>query len=163
MTPTENTTMSGRVAARLRELGLVLPVPAAAVANYLPWVVSGSLAFVSGQLPLQDGRLAVTGRLGDGVSVEDGFRAAKLCALNLLAQAAAAAGGDLDRIRRVVRLTGFIASAPGFTDQPKVMNGASDLMVEVLGEAGRHARVAVGAAALPLDAAIEVDGIFEIE
>ncbi len=154
--------MSGRIAARLRELGLVLPAPAAAVANYVPWLVSGALVFVSGQLPLHDGKLAVAGRLGDGVSLDDGIRAAKLCALNLLAQASAAAGGDLDRIRRVVRLTGFIASAPGFTDQPRVMNGASDLMVEVLGEAGRHARVAVGAAVLPLDAAIEVDGIFEI-
>ncbi len=154
--------MSGRIAARLRDLGLELPPAAAAVANYVPFVVSGSLVFVSGQLPLDGGKLAVSGHLGDNVTLEDGIRAARLCALNLLAQAGAAAGGDLDRIRRVVRLTGFVACAPGFTDQPKVVNGASDLMVEVLGDAGRHARVAVGAPTLPLGAAVEVDGIFEL-
>lgn len=155
--------MTGRIDQRLTELGITLPAAAPAVANYVPYVICGNLVFVSGQLPMEGGKPAVLGRLGDGVAVEDGVRAARLCALNLLAQARAACGGDLDRVRRVVRLTGFVASAPGFVDQPKVINGASDLMVEVLGEAGRHARVAVGAAALPLDAAVEVDGIFEIE
>ena len=154
--------MSGRVTAKLKELGLELPVPAAAVANYVPWVVTGSLVFVSGQVPIENGKPAVLGRLGDGVSIEDGIRAARLCALNLLAQAQAAAGGDLDRIRRVVRLTAFVSCTADFTDQPKVANGASDLMVAVLGEAGRHTRVAVSAPALPMGAAIEIDGVFEI-
>jgi len=154
--------MSGTIAARLKDLGIQLPQPAVAVANYVPFVISGSLVFVSGQLPLENGALAVKGKLGAPLTIEDGIRAARLCALNLLAQAQAAAGGDLDRVRRVVRLTAFVAGAPGFTDQPKVANGASDLMVQVLGEAGRHARVAVGAPSLPLDAAVEIDGIFEL-
>ena len=155
--------MSGEVAKRLKTLGLELPVPSAAVANYVPWVITGSLVFVSGQLPMEAGKLAVSGRLGDSVSVDDGYRAARLCALNLLAQINAAVGGDLGRVRRVVRLTGFVASTPDFVDQPKVMNGASDLIVAVLGESGRHARVAVGAPALPMNAAVEVDGVFEID
>jgi enamine deaminase RidA (YjgF/YER057c/UK114 family) len=146
---------------RLKDLGITLPVPAAAVANYVPFVVTGNLVFVSGQLPLDNGKPAVLGKLGAEVSVEDGVRAARLCALGLLAQLRAAAG-DLDRVKRVVRLTAFVASTPDFTDQPKVVNGASDLMVEVLGNAGRHARVAVGAPSLPLNVAVEIDGIFEI-
>lgn len=154
--------MSGAIAARLTELGIELPVPAVAVANYVPFVMTGNLLFVSGQLPLEAGKMAVTGKLGDTVSLEDGIRAARLCGLNLLAQARAAAGGDLDRVKRLVRLTAFVASAPSFTDQPKVVNGASDLMVQVLGEAGRHARVAVGAPSLPLDAAVEIEAIFEL-
>ena len=154
--------MSGPLTARLTELGIELPQPAAAVANYVPFVISGNLVFVSGQLPLEQGALVVKGKLGDSVTVEDGARAARLCALNLLAQARAAAGGDLDRVKRLIRLTAFVACVPGFTDQPKVINGASDLMVQVLGEAGRHARVAVGAPSLPLDAAVEIEGIFEL-
>jgi enamine deaminase RidA (YjgF/YER057c/UK114 family) len=154
--------MTGRFAARLKELGIELPAAAAAVANYVPFVVSGNLVFVSGQLPLENGKMVVTGKLGDTLAVEDGYKAARLCALNLLAQARAAGGGDLDRVRRLVRLTAFVASTPDFTDQPKVANGASDLMVEVLGEAGRHARVAVGAPSLPLDAAVEIEGVFEL-
>jgi enamine deaminase RidA (YjgF/YER057c/UK114 family) len=154
--------MTGLVDSRLADLGLTLPTPAAAVANYVPFVISGSLIFVSGQLPLESGAVAVTGRLGDGVSIEDGARAARLCAINLLAQARAAAGGDLDRIARLVRLAGFVASTPDFTDQPKVINGASDLMVAVLGEAGRHARAAVGVASLPLNAAVEIEAVFEL-
>lgn len=146
---------------RLKDLGITLPVPAAAVANYVPFVVTGNLVFVSGQLPLDNGKPAVLGKLGAEISVEDGVRAARLCALGLLAQLRAATG-DLDRVKRVVRLTAFVASTPDFTDQPKVVNGASDLMVEVLGEAGRHARVAVGAPSLPLNVAVEIDGIFEI-
>lgn len=159
----KETPMSGDIAERLKALGLELPVPAAAVANYVPWVVTGSLVFVSGQLPLEGGKLAVAGRLGDTVTVEEGYRASQLCALNLLAQVRVAAGGDLGRLRRVVRLTGFVACTPDFTDQPKVVNGASDLMVKILGDAGRHARVAVGAPSLPLNAAVEIDGVFEID
>lgn len=146
---------------RLKDLGITLPVPAAAVANYVPFVVTGNLVFVSGQLPLENGKPAVLGKLGAEVSVEDGVRAARLCGLGLLAQLRAAAG-DLDRVKRVVRLTAFVASTPDFTDQPKVVNGASDLMVEVLGDAGRHARVAVGAPSLPLNVAVEIEGVFEI-
>ncbi|MGE5516772.1 MAG: RidA family protein [Bacteroidota bacterium] len=147
---------------RLKDLGIDLPVPAVAVANYVPFVVTGNLVFVSGQLPLENGKLAVQGKLGAEVGIADGTRAARLCALGLLAQLKAATGGDLDRVKRVVRLTAFVASTPDFTDQPKVVNGASDLMVEVLSDAGRHARVAVGSPALPLNAAVEIDGIFEI-
>lgn len=146
---------------RLKDLGITLPVPAAAVANYVPFVVTGNLVFVSGQLPLENGKPAVQGKLGAEVSVEDGVRAARLCGLGLLAQVRAATG-DLDRVKRVVRLTAFVASTPDFTDQPKVVNGASDLMVEVLGDAGRHARVAVGAPSLPLNVTVEIEGIFEI-
>jgi enamine deaminase RidA (YjgF/YER057c/UK114 family) len=146
---------------RLKDLDITLPTPAAAVANYVPFVVTGNLVFVSGQLPLENGKPAVTGKLGDEVSLEDGVRAARLCGLGLLAQAKAAAG-SLDRIKRVVRLTAFVASTPAFTDQPKVVNGASDLMVEVLGDAGRHARVAVGAPSLPLNVAVEIEGVFEL-
>ncbi|EPY02759.1 RidA family protein [Magnetospirillum fulvum] len=154
--------MTGRVDSRLAELGLVLPTPAASVANYLPYVISGSLVFVSGQLPLVDGKVTVTGRLGADVSLEDGQKAARQCAINLLAQARAAAGGDLDRVIRLVRLGGFVASTPDFTDQPKIVNGASDLMVEVLGDAGRHSRAAVGVASLPLNAAVEIEAVFEL-
>ena len=144
---------------RLKDLGITLPVPAAAVANYVPYVITGNLVFVSGQLPLENGKPAVLGKLGAEVGVEDGVRAARLCALGLLAQLKAAVG-DLDRVTRVVRLTAFVASTPDFTDQPKVVNGASDLMVEVLGDAGRHARVAVGAPSLPLNVAVEFEGVF---
>ncbi|CDK98743.1 putative RutC family protein y4sK [Magnetospirillum gryphiswaldense MSR-1 v2] len=154
--------MASNIDARLAELGITLPVPAVAVANYVPFVITGNLVFVSGQLPMEGGKPVVFGHLGAEVSVEDGVRAARLCGLNLLAQAKAACGGDLDRIRRVVRLTAFVASTPDFTDQPKVVNGASDLMVEVLGDAGRHARVAVGAPSLPLNVAVEIEAVFEI-
>jgi enamine deaminase RidA (YjgF/YER057c/UK114 family) len=127
----------------------------------VPYVVTGTLVFVSGQLPMEEGRIKYKGRLGDDLSLEDGQQAARLCGLNLIAQVRAACG-DLDHVRRVVRLGGFVASSPAFTDHPKVVNGASDLMVEVFAEAGRHSRAAVGVAALPLDAAVEIDGIFEI-
>lgn len=154
--------MSGLIEQRLQTLGLTLPIPAQAVANYLPAVISGTLLFVSGQLPMENGTLAVKGHLGDTVNLDEGTRAAHLCGLNLLAQVRAACDGNLDRVRRVVRLTGYVASTAQFIDQPKVMNGASDLMVVVFGEAGRHARVAVAAPSLPLGAAVEIDGIFEI-
>ncbi|OJX67108.1 RidA family protein [Magnetospirillum sp. 64-120] len=154
--------MSRNIDSRLAQLGITLPVPAVAVANYVPYVVVGDLVFVSGQLPMENGKPVVLGHLGAEVSLEDGVRAARLCALNLLAQAKAACDGDLDRVKRLVRMTAFVASTPDFTDQPKVVNGASDLMVEVLGDAGRHARVAVGAPSLPLNVAVEIEAVFQI-
>lgn len=154
--------MAGTIESRLRELGIALPEAAVPAANYVPYVVAGNLVFVSGQLPIAEGKLAFAGRLGDELGLDEGREAARLCALNLLAQVKAACGGDLDRVRRVVRLGGFVASTSEFTDHPKVVNGASDLMVEVFGDKGRHSRAAVGVAALPLNAAVEIDGIFEI-
>ncbi len=154
--------MSSAIEQRLADLGLTLPEAAAPAANYVPYTVAGGLLFVSGQLPMRAGKVAVTGKLGDAADVERGQEAARLCALNLLAQARAACGGDLGRLRRCLRLGGFVASAPGFTDQHKVINGASDLIAEAMGDAGRHARFAVGCSALPLDAAVEVEATFEI-
>ena len=148
--------------ARLKELGLTLPAVPPAVANYLPYRVAGNLLFLAGQGPRgADGKF-MTGKVGGEVSVEDGQRAARACAINLLAQIKAGLG-DLDKVIRVVRLGGFINSAPGFADGPQVMNGASDLMVAVFGDRGRHARTTVGVSALPLDAAIEVEGSFEVD
>ncbi len=152
--------MTGSIDSKLKSLGIDLPQAAAPAANYVPWVISGNQVFVSGQLPMEAGKIAVAGRLGDNVSLEDGQRAARLCAINILAQAKAALG-DLDRVTRIVRLGGFVASADRFTDQPKVVNGASDLMVEVFGDAGRHARAAVGVNTLPLGVAVEIDAIIE--
>lgn len=145
---------------RLAELGFSLPEAPAPAANYVPYAVSGNLVFVSGQISADENGL-VTGRLGDDLDVEAGARAAQRCALALLAQVKAACGGDLSRLRRVVKLTGFVNSTPDFKDQPRVVNGASDLLVNVLGEAGRHSRSAVGAM-LPLGVAVEIEGIFEI-
>ncbi|MCB5425610.1 RidA family protein [Altererythrobacter sp. CC-YST694] len=149
------------IEAKLAELGITLPEPAAPVAAYVPVVVAGGLAHVSGQLPFVDGKL-VTGRLGEDVSTEDGTAAARACGLMLLAQVKAALG-SLDKVERVVKLGAFVNSAGSFTDQPKVANGASELMVEVFGDAGRHARSAVGVPVLPLGAAVEVDAIFAIK
>jgi enamine deaminase RidA (YjgF/YER057c/UK114 family) len=149
------------VADRLAELGLTLPTPAAPVATYVPFVVAGDLVFVSGQLPLQSGKVAQTGKLGAGVSIEQGQAAARLCLLNVVAQLRAACS-DLDRVRQVVRLGGFVACDPDFTQHPAVMNGASDLAEAIFGEAGRHARTTIGVPCLPLDACIEVEGIFRI-
>jgi enamine deaminase RidA (YjgF/YER057c/UK114 family) len=150
--------------AKLRALGLNLPSPAAPMANYVPFAISGSLLFVSGQLPFgPDGKLdpAHVGKVGAAVSIEAGKAAARLCVINVLTQAKVALG-DLDRIARCVRLGGFINAAQGFANLPPVMNGASDLIVEVLGDLGRHARSTVGVAELPLDSAVEVEAIFEI-
>lgn len=154
--------MTSAIEQRLAAKGLELPPPAAPAANYVPYTIAGNLLFVSGQLPFRDGRLAVTGRLGAGVGLAEGQEAARLCALNLLAQAKAACGGDLGRLRRCLKLGGFVAGTPEFTDQPEVINGASDLIVEAMGEAGQHARFAVGCASLPRDAAVEVEAIFEL-
>ena len=154
--------MTGTIDARLKALGITLPAAVAPVANYVPYVRTGDLLHMSGQVTLIDGSVRYAGRLGDTVDVETGAAAARLCALNLIAQLRAALDGDLDRVERVVKLNVFVSSAPGFTQQPRVANGASDLMVELFGDAGRHARSAVGVASLPLDVSVEVDGIFEV-
>lgn len=154
--------MAGEIDARLAERGIELPEAPAPAANYVPFVVTGGLVFVAGQVTVWNGELRYVGRLGEDFDVDEGYQAARLCGLNLIAQAKAAAGGDLDRIARVVKLGGFVNSTPEFTEQPKVLNGASDLMAEVFGDAGRHARFAVGAPTLPLGVAVEVDGVFEI-
>jgi enamine deaminase RidA (YjgF/YER057c/UK114 family) len=154
--------MAGVVEKRLADLGIVLPTPVAPVANYVPLVRTGNFMVVSGQLCLDaEGKLVAKGQLGAGVSIEDGQMAARMCAINILAQLKNALG-DLDKIARVVRLGGFINSATGFADGPKVMNGASDLVVAAFGDKGRHARSTVGVAALPMDAAVEVEGAFEV-
>ncbi len=149
------------ISARLADKGIELPQATAPAANYIPYVQSGNLLFVSGQISTTADGL-VTGKLGADLDVEAGAAAAKLCALSLLAQVKAACGGDIDRLVRVVKLTGFVNSTPDFTDQPKVINGASDFLVEALGEAGRHSRSAVSAASLPLGVAVEIEGIFEL-
>ncbi len=148
-------------AERLAALGLALPPVAAPVAAYLPAVRTGGFVYTSGQLPTVDGKLPAVGKVGGEVSAADAAGMARTCALNALAAAAAAAGG-LDAIRRIVKVTGFVASAPGFNGQPQVVNGASELLIEVFGEDGRHARSAVGVAELPLDAPVEVELIAEI-
>jgi len=148
--------------ARLADLGITLPDAPAPAANYVPFVVTGNTVYVSGQIPNGPDGL-ITGRLGADMDVDAGAAAARSCALSLLAQVRAACDGDLDRLKRVVKLTGFVNSTADFTDQPKVINGASDFMVEALGDAGRHARSAVSAASLPLGVAVEIEGIFEIE
>ncbi|MFV1851241.1 MAG: RidA family protein [Thalassospira sp.] len=152
--------MAGKIDARLAELGITLPQATAPVANYVPYVVSGSLVHISGQITMENGELKFVGKLGKDYDVETGQKAARLCALNLIAQLKSAIG-DLDKVTRVVKLNAFVNSAPEFTDQPKVVNGASDTMVEVFGEVGKHARSAVGVASLPLGVAVEIDGIFE--
>ncbi|SMC67118.1 RidA family protein [Rhizobium sp. RU36D] len=154
--------MSDVIESRLKELGIVLPQAAAPAANYVPYVISGNLLFLSGQLPMEDGKVAVTGLAGTDVDLAAAQRAAELCAINILAQAKSALSGDLGRITRVVKLNGFIASAPDFTSQHLVMNGASNLIANVLGEAGKHARAAVGMASLPLNATVEIDAVLEI-
>ena len=154
--------MAGTVEQNLAAQGIVLPAPKAPVANYVPFVRTGNLLFVSGQVCLDaDGKLIAKGKLGAGVSVEDGAAAARGCGINLLAQVKTAIG-DLDKVVRVVRLGGFVNSAPDFLEGPKVLNGASDLMVAVFGDKGRHARTTVGVSALPSDAAVEVEGVFEV-
>lgn len=154
--------MAGKIEARLAELGIQLPKPTTPVANYVPFVITGSVVFVSGQVTIRGGTMAYVGKVGADMTVEQGYQAARICGLNLIAQFREACGGDLDRVRRVVKLGGFVNATPDFKDHPKVINGASDLMVEVFGDAGRHARFAVGAPSLPSGTAVEVDGIFEM-
>jgi enamine deaminase RidA (YjgF/YER057c/UK114 family) len=158
----EVTMTEGSIEKKLQELGISLPRPPAPIANYVPFVRTGNLLTVSGQLCFDgDGKLVAKGQLDNAVSIGDGQKAARACAIHLLAQVKAAIG-DLDKVVRVIRLGGFINSAVGFGDGPKVMNGASDLMVQVFGDKGKHARSTVGVAALPADAAVEVEGLFEV-
>jgi enamine deaminase RidA (YjgF/YER057c/UK114 family) len=154
--------MAGEIEARLKALDLVLPEARAAIGSYAPFLHIDRQLFIAGQLPLVDGKVAIAGKIGAELDLAKGREAARLCALNILAQAKAALR-DLDRIVQLVRLNGFVNSAPGFCDHPKVLNGASDLMVEILGNKGIHTRIAVGCASLPLDAAVEVDAIFAID
>ena len=151
-----------KVEAKLKDMGITVPDAPAPAANYLPFVTSGNLVFISGQVPFVDGKLQITGKIGDNATMEDGQAQARICAINLIAQLKVACGGDLDRVTRVVKLGAFVCSVDGFTAQPDVVNGASNLMVEAFGEAGRHARFAVGTNALPLGCLVEIDGVFEI-
>lgn len=151
------------VAARLKELNIELPTPAKAVATYTPYVITGKNVFVSGQLPMQNGQVEFVGKVGEDITIEQAQLAARLCALNLLAQLREACDGDLDKVVRCVKLGAFVNCVDGFTAQSKVANGASDLMVEILGEKGIHARAAVGTNALPLGVAVEIEAIFEIK
>lgn len=153
--------MTDKIAARLRELGLELPAAPAPVANYVPYLISGNHLYISGQISKAADGTLISGRVGDTVPVETGIDAAKACALNILAQAQAALG-SLERVNQLVRLTGFVNAGPDFTDHPKVINGASDLMVAVLGDKGRHTRAAVGVSSLPVGAAVEIDAIFAV-
>ena len=154
--------MAGQIEAKLAELGITLPRPMPPLANYVPYVVTGNLVVVSGQLPTINGKVAMSGKVGWGVSVDQAKEAARLCFINVLVHLKAACDGDLDRVTRVVRLGGFISAPSEFTQHATVMNGASDLAMAVFGEAGRHARSTIGVPSLPVDAAVEVEGLFEI-
>ncbi|MFZ8875414.1 MAG: RidA family protein [Paracoccaceae bacterium] len=153
--------MSNRFETKLKELGITLPDAPAPAANYVPFVQVGDIVYVSGQISA-DANGFIKGKLGDDMTTEEGAAAARACAINLLAQVKAACGGDLDRLVRVVKLTGFVNSTADYTDQPKVVNGASDLLAEALGDAGKHSRSAVSAASLPLGVAVEIEGIFQV-
>ncbi|MBL8628104.1 MAG: RidA family protein [Rhodospirillaceae bacterium] len=155
--------MMGRIDKRLADAGITLPSAANPIANYVPAVRTGNLLFISGQLPLKEGVVALEGKVGDTVSLDQATEAARLCALNIISQAKTALGGDLDRVKRVVKLTGFVACGPNFAQHPQVINGASDLMVQVFGDAGRHSRAAVGAPSLPRNAPVEVEAVLEVE
>jgi enamine deaminase RidA (YjgF/YER057c/UK114 family) len=154
--------MAGKIDARLKELGIEIPQAAAPVANYVGYVITGKLCFVSGQVPIVGGEFKHQGKVGAEISVDEAYQAARVCAINIIGQLKAACGGDLDKVQRIVKLGGFVNSTPDFKDQPKVINGASDLMVEVFGDKGKHARAAVSAGALPVGVAVEVDAVAEI-
>ena len=154
--------MAGRIEQRLAERGIVLPPAMRAMANYVPYTVTGRHVWVAGQGPFLDGKLHYNGRLGENLTVDDGRACARIVGLNILAQVKAACGGDLDRVVRCVKLNGFVNSTADFTQHPEIINGCSELMIEVFGEAGRHARVAVGAPILPMGTSVEIDGLFEI-
>jgi len=147
---------------RIKSLGLKLPEPAAPVASYVPFVISGNLVFISGQLPRENGQLTALGRVGAEVDIATAQKAAEICALNIIAHLNVACGSDLDRVEQCVKLGGFVASAPDFYDQPKVINGASDLIEKIFGAKGKHARFAVGVGNLPMNAAVEIDAIFSL-
>ena len=154
--------MAGTVDGRLKELGIEIPTPAAPAANYIPFVRSGDLVFVSGQIPIVAGKIEGVGKVGKDLTTEQAKAIARICAINLIAQAKAACDGDLDRIARVVKLGGFVNCVDGYAEQPEVINGASDLMVAVFGDQGRHARFAVGTNSLPRGVAVEVEAVFEV-
>ena len=151
----------GIVESRLADLGITLPMPSMPMASYIPWTRTGNLVFVSGQLPMRDGKLDYIGKLGQNLTIEEGMEAAQLCAINIVAQLREACDGDLERVTRIVKLTGFVNSAPDFIMQPAVINGASNLLVKIFDEKGRHARAAVGCS-LPLNAAVEIEAIAEV-
>ena len=153
--------MAGKIDARLKQLGIELPNPPPVRGNYVPWVISGNQVFIAGQVS-RIGDDGIYGKLGAGMSIPDGQKAARWCAFNILAHLRAACGGDLDRVRRAVKLGGFVNGAPDFPDSPTVINGCSDLLVEIFGEAGKHARFAVSVASLPAGVAVEIDAIFEL-
>ncbi len=155
--------MAGQIDARLEELGIEVPQPAVPVANYVGYVVTGNLIFVSGQVPIEGGEFKFKGKLGAEISIEDGQAAARLCGINIIAQLKQALDGDLDRVTRIVKLGGFVNSTPDFVQQPQVVNGVSDLMGEVFGDKGRHARAAVSAGSLPIGVAVEVDAVVEFD
>lgn len=152
----------GQIDKRLAELGITVPVPAKPVANYVGWVRTGNLVFTAGQVTLKDGKFEYLGKVGKDVSTEDAAKAARICAINVIAQLREACDGDLDRVKRIVKVLGFVNGAPDFTEHPKVINGASDLLVEVFGDKGKHARSAVGSGSLPLNVAVEVEAVAEI-
>jgi len=154
--------MTNPMEQKLAALNIILPPSVMPAANYVPYTVSGNQVFVSGTLPMKDGKPQDIGKLGKEFTIEQGQQTAKLCGINILAHLKAACGGDLSRVKKVIRLGVFVNSAAGFTDQPKVANGVSDMMVEIFGEAGKHARFAVGVSELPFGVAVEVDGTFEI-
>ncbi|MEO6032916.1 MAG: RidA family protein, partial [Burkholderiaceae bacterium] len=154
--------MTGKIASRLKQMGVTLPAAVAPAANYVPTVRSGNMLYVAGQVPVRDGKTEFVGKLGAAISVAQGQQAARLCAINILAQVAGALDGDLDRVVRCVRLGGFVNAVPEFTEQPQVINGASDFIVDVFGDAGKHARAAVGVGSLPRGVAVEIDAIFEV-
>jgi enamine deaminase RidA (YjgF/YER057c/UK114 family) len=154
--------MTSKIESRLKELNLTLPAPPAPVASYVPFVVTGNLVFVSGQVTLSESGLKYVGIVGKDLTLEDGQAAARLCAVNVVAQLKVACGGDLDRVRRCVKLGVFVNAIPGFTQHPEIANGASDLIVQIFGDAGKHSRAAVGAGSLPRNVAVEVEAVFEI-
>ncbi len=153
--------MAGNTERTMRDLGIELPEAAAPVANYVPYVIAGGLLFISGQVPIHNGKLMFAGKVGADIFIPEAQMAARQCALNVLAQAKVALGGDLDRIVSIVKLGGFVNSASDFTEHPQVVNGASDVMVEIFDEKGKHARFAIGVASLPLNASVEIDAILE--
>lgn len=155
--------MANIIDQRLKELNVELDDASVPAGSYVPYVITNNLVFISGQLPFIDGKLTIKGKVGDNVSLDDAVKMSEACAKALLSQLKAACNGNLDKVNKVVKLGGFVASAPNFTDQPKVINGASDLIVNIFGDKGKHSRFAVGVAALPLNVPVEIDGIFEIE
>ena len=155
--------MNNDVDSKLEELNIQLDEASSPAGSYVPCVISNNLVFISGQLPFINGKLTIKGKVGDSVSLDDGIRMAEACAKALLSQLKSACGGNLNKVKRVVKLGGFVASTPGFIDQPKVINGASDLFVKIFGDKGKHSRFAVGTASLPLNVPVEIEGVFEIE